>query len=98
MSITAKEILDYLNDVEIRCTYQAFGELMDTPARLVARKYLGEKRPEASWVVSNKTKKPTSYLPEEMHPNLFKNEAIITTGEELSREINQFQKQKALAT
>ena len=71
----------------------AFGELMDTPARSVARKYLGEKRPEASWVVNSETKKPTGYLPEEMHPNLFKREVIITTGEEPSRKINQFEKQ-----
>lgn len=100
MSITAKEILDYLNDVEIRCTYGAFGKLTGTPPRSVAGKHLGERRPEASWVVNRKTKKPTDYLPEEMHPNLFKNEAIITTGEELSREINQWriQKQKTLAT
>ena len=73
--------------MEIRCTYGAFGKLTDTSARSVAEKHLGEKRPEASWVVNNRTNKPTGYLPEEMHPNLFSNKAIITTGEELSRGI-----------
>lgn len=98
MSITAKEILDYLNEVEIRCTYGAFGELTDTPAQSVAQKHLGEKRPEASWVVNSETEKPTGYLPGELHPNLFKNEVIIRTGKELRKEINESQKQKTLAT
>ena len=97
MPITAKETLDYLNDVEIRCTYGTFGELTSTPARSVAQKYLGEKRPKASWVVNSKTKKPTGYLPEEMHPHLFMNKEIISTGEEPSRRINEFQKRKTLA-
>lgn len=98
MSITAKKVLDYLNEVEIRCTYGAFGELTDTPARSVAQKHLGQRRPEASWVVNGETKKPTGYLPGEMHSNLFNNETVITTGKELNREINKFQKQKNPST
>ena len=98
MSITAKEILDYLNEVEIRCTYGAFGELAGTHAGSVARKHLGERRPEASWVVKGEKGRPTGYLPGELHPNLFKNEVIIRTGEELNRKINEFQKQKTPAT
>ncbi|MDE0154437.1 MAG: hypothetical protein OXS28_02395 [Gammaproteobacteria bacterium] len=98
MSITAKEILDYLNEVEIRCTYGAFGELIGTPAKSVARKHLGERRPEASWVVNGEKGRPTGYLPGELHPNLFKNEVIIRTGKELKRKINEFQKQKTPAT
>lgn len=98
MTITAKEILSYLNEAKIRCTYGAFGGLTGTPPQSVAQKHLGKRRPDASWVVRGNTGKPTGYLPEELHPNLFKNNAVITTAEKLERKINEFRKQKTPAT
>ena len=92
--MTAQKILDYLNEAQIRCTYGAFGELTDTHARFVAQRHLVERRPEASWVVNGKTGEPTDYSQDKQHPNLFKNEVIIRTGEELSRGIEEFQKQR----
>ena len=94
--MTVKEILDYLNEAQIRCTYHAFGELTGTPAQSVAKQHLGERRPEASWVVSGDTGEPTGYSRGDMHPNLLKNAVIIRTGEELSRSIREFQQQRQL--
>ena len=44
MPITAKEILDFLNEVETRCTYGTFGELTETHLHNRWRKSISEKK------------------------------------------------------
>ena len=45
------EILECCNEKQVRCTYEAVGEVLGVPARAVNRHILGKKRQEASWVV-----------------------------------------------
>ena len=79
-------ILNYLNRVKTRCTYKAVGDVVGVPAQSVG-KHLGQKRPEASWVVGKKTGQPTGYETSQKHPDLCKNQRIIMTGEELRKEL-----------
>ena len=79
-----KEILAYLNAVHIRCTYKAVGEVIGVCPQWV-RRYLGKKRPEASWVVNAKKGEPTGYTADEKHPLLKENKHIIRSGDELER-------------
>ena len=76
-------VLERLNAREIRCTYKALAEycLFSVVPQLF--KYLGEKRPEASWVVKQDTLLPTGYDAGDLHPNLAANDLVITTASEL---------------
>ena len=75
-------ILSYLNKIETRCTYGAVAEVLGIPPQSVGRR-LGQNRPEASWVVHNKTREPSGYADTEKHPSLRRNQGIIRTGDEL---------------
>ena len=67
-----ERVLAYLNHEKRRCTYEALGDFLgDIPAQSVGQ-YLGEKRPEASWVVSKKTGRPTGYTPDQFAEGLQK--------------------------
>ena len=87
-----KEILDYLNDAHVRCTYGAVGEVIDVPARFVGRRCLGERRKEASWVVRADTGEPTGYTDAKKHPRLKEREHIIRSGAELERCMRDYKK------
>ena len=76
------EILSVLNSNEVRATYGAVGNLVGIPAIAVSS-YLGDRRPEASWIVSASTGKPTGYLKNEIHPELFSKTQILKTGKDL---------------
>ena len=78
-----KEVLDSLNAVKVRCTYGALGGLLGVPPWNVAKRYLGDRRPRASWVVNQRERTPTGFSHEQMHPDLLKYEKIICKEDEL---------------
>lgn len=80
-------VVDYLNEVKIRCTYNAAAKALGvTPHAL--KKLLGERRPETSWLVSSGTEEPTGYTDKEKHPELFRTKRIITSAEVLTRNLD----------
>ena len=83
------EILEFLNEKRIRCTYTAVAEVIGTNAQSVSR-YLGEMRPEASWVVSKETGTPTGYSENERHPDLLRTGTIILSGLELMNALDEW--------
>ncbi len=88
--VRIREILEFLNCAEVRCTYEAVAGLLEVHPISVG-KYLGKMRPEASWIVSKKTSNPTGYLREQMHPNLCKNPKIIFDAQELRGNLEKIQ-------
>ena len=74
-------ILEGLNAAGVRATYGAVGEVLGVRPQVVPR-LLGERRPEASWVVNGTTGEPTGYAPEEVDPRL-PGTHVIRTGDEL---------------
>ena len=79
-------IVDYLNEVKTRCTYNAAAKALGiTPQAL--KKQLGERLPEKSWLVSSGTGEPAGYTDEEMHPELHRTKRIITSAEVLTRNL-----------
>lgn len=78
-----EQVLDALDKHKIRATYSAVASLLGTQPKLLAGQYLGERRPEASWVVSKSTGMPTDYAPEECHPDLLRHSHIIENKAEL---------------
>ena len=79
-------VLEYLNRVKTRCTYGAVAEVLGVNSRSVG-KYLGDRRPEASWVVNAQTGEPTDYLESEKHPDLYRTDRVIGSGEVLKRNL-----------
>ncbi len=77
-----KEILDFCNRNTIRVTYGAAAGILEVEPIGIG-KYLGAKRPEASWVVRKKGEKPTGYDSKHHHKELFKQKYVIKTTEEL---------------
>ena len=74
------EVLRFLNEAKIRATYCAVGEALgDVPGRTVGT-MLGDRCPEASWIVNSKTGEPTGYECNQYHPDLYRNPHIIRTG------------------
>ena len=83
MDLTLEDILRFLNDAQMRATYEAVGEVLGiAPDSVPAR--LGQHRAYSSWVVSASTGSPVGYPPSEVHPALRRNRRIITAGDELS--------------
>ena len=81
--VSIKEILAYLNEACVRCTFGAVGYAIGgVPAQSVG-KHLGERRKEASWVVNAGTGEPTGYTDAQKHPCLKKSRDIIGSGPEL---------------
>ena len=83
---TLKVILDYLNEVKTRTTYGVVAQLLGVHPMSLG-KLLGEKRPEASWVVNAGTKDPTDYSDEEKHPELYRTERMITSADVIRRNL-----------
>jgi alkylated DNA nucleotide flippase Atl1 len=80
----AQEILDFLNRNQVRATYGAVADLLGVLPRGVGA-ILGEKRPEASWVVNAQSGEPTGYTELQRHPGLHSKPPILRTGDELRR-------------
>ena len=81
-----EKILGFLNTVKTRCTYKVVAEILGVSAQSV-RKHLGERRPEASWVVSSTTGHPSDYKDDEKHPDLYNKKRMITNAEVLRRNL-----------
>jgi len=79
-------VIDYLNEVTTRCTYNAAAEAIGiTPQAL--KKQLGEPRPETSWFVSPTSGEPMRYADSEKHPKLYRTTRIITSAKVLRRNL-----------
>ena len=80
-------VVDYLNEVNTRCTYDAAAKALGvTPQAL--KKLLGERRPETSWLVNSGTEEPAGFTDEEKHPKLFRTKRIIKSAEVLTRNLD----------
>lgn len=80
-------VVDYLNQVKTRCTYNAAAKALGIkPPEL--KKLLGERRPETSWLVNTGTEEPAGYSEEERHPELFRTKRIIKSAEVLTRNLD----------
>ena len=80
-------IIDYLNEVKTRCTYNAAAKALGiTPQAL--KKLLGDRRPEISWLVSSGTGDPVGFTDDEKHPELHRTKRIITSAEVLTRNLD----------
>lgn len=80
------EILEYCNSAKIRVSYGAAADMLNVD-QLSVGKLLGERRPEASWIVSKKTGRPTGYAKEQVHKDLLKNSRVICNARELENEL-----------
>jgi|TARA_B110000967_G_scaffold208812_1_gene262315 hypothetical protein len=79
-------VVDYINEVKTRCTYNAAAEAIGiTPQAL--KKLLGEARPEISWFVSPTSGEPMRYTDSEKHPELYRTTRIITSAQVLKRNL-----------
>ena len=80
-------VVDYLNKVKTRCTYNAAAKALGvTPQAL--KKLLGKRRPETSWFVNTGTGNPVGYTEEEKHPELHRTKLIIKSAEVLTRNLD----------
>ena len=80
--MTIEHILEALNKQKIRAKYGAVGQVLGIHPRNVG-KLLGQRRPEASWIVSAETGKPSRYPASECHKDLYTNPTILRSGEQL---------------
>ena len=79
-------VVEYLNEVTTRCTFNAAAEAIGiTPHAL--KKELGEPRPEVSWFVSPTSGEPMRYTDEQKHPQLYRTSRIITSSKVLTRNL-----------
>lgn len=79
-------VVDYLNEVKTRCTFNAAAEAIGiTPHAL--KKQLGDPRPEVSWLVSPTSGDPMRYTDSEKHPELYRTTRIITSAKVLQRNL-----------
>jgi hypothetical protein len=81
-------VLTALNNARRRATYEAVGQVIGVTALNVS-KFLGERRPEASWVVNKHSTLPTEYTVDQMHPDLTSEKEIIEDGETLRQLIRE---------
>jgi hypothetical protein len=80
-------VVDYLNEVKTRCTFNAAAEALGiTPQAL--KKLLGDARPEVSWFVSPTSGEPMRYADSEKHPELYRTSRIITSSKVLKRNLD----------
>ena len=81
-TVTLAEILQFLNENRIRATYKAVADVIGVIPRSVGA-LLGDRRPDASWIVSANDGLPTGYSQPEIHPELFRTNHVIASGTEL---------------
>ncbi|MFA0158570.1 hypothetical protein [Vibrio sp. 10N.261.46.A3] len=79
-----EKVLFTLNKNKTRATYESVARLLGLAPYGVS-KYLGHKRPHASWVVSKSNKLPTGYVQSQYHPDLFLNDTVIGSVDELNK-------------
>ena len=79
-------VIDYLNEVTTRCTYNAAAEAIGITSQAL-KKQLGEPRPETSWFVSPTSGEPMRYTDSDKHPKLYRTTRIITSAKVLRRNL-----------
>ena len=80
-------VVDYINQVKIRCTFNAASKALGiTPQTL--KNQLGEPRPEISWFVNPTSGEPTRYSDSQKHPDLYRTKRIIKSAEVLTRNLD----------
>lgn len=80
-------VREYLNKVKTRCTYNAAAQALGIkPAEF--KKLLTDRGPENSWFVNTGAGEPIGYSEEEKHPELYRTQRIITSGEVLTRNLD----------
>lgn len=80
-------VIDYLNEVKTRCTFNAAAAALGiTPQAL--KKELGDPRPEVSWFVSPTSGDPMRHTDEQKHPELYRTTRIITSAKVLKRNLD----------
>ena len=72
------KIVAFLNAEHRRATYGAIGESLGLPAQ-TAGGMLGQRRAEASWIVSAETLEPTDYGAGDEHAALHERPEVIPT-------------------
>lgn len=80
----AAEVLAYLNIARVRCSYTSFGEFVGVHPKYVSH-FLGERRWEASWVVSTTGYEPSRYQAKDIHPKLRQRHEVILEGAALKK-------------
>ncbi len=80
--VDVEMILACLNKEKIRCTYSVVGSVLGVETKSVGA-LLGEKRPEASWVVSKAKHEPSGYAEDQKHPDLLANPEVIESEDDL---------------
>lgn len=79
-------VLDYMNEVKTRCTYNAAAKALGITTTTL-KKQLGERRPEISWFVGTESGEPTGYTDEQKHAELYRTKRIIKSAEVLTRNL-----------
>jgi len=79
-------VIDYLNEVKTRCTFNAAAEAIGITQQEL-KKQLGEPRPEVSWFVSPTSGEPMHYTDSEKHSELYRTTRIITSAKVLKRNL-----------
>jgi hypothetical protein len=80
-------VLDYINQVKTRCTYNAAAKALGITTPTL-KELLGERRPETSWFVGTETGEPAGYTDEQKHPELYRTKRIIKSAEVLTRNLH----------
>jgi hypothetical protein len=86
MSSSIDKIISYLNENRIRATKSAVADACGVSVRGLSS-LMGERCPEASWVVASATGHPTGYKPEDLHADLYRSSRIITSAEVFRRNL-----------
>jgi len=80
-------VLNYMNEVKTRCTYNAAAKALGITTPTL-KKLLGERRPEISWFVGAETGEPAGYTGDQKHSELYRTKRIITSAEVLTRNLH----------
>ena len=76
------QILDALHRARQRATYGAVASVLGAAPRTLMKSRDRDQR--HSWVVSQKTKVPTGYTADQLHPDLMLNDRVIESREDMS--------------
>ena len=76
-----EDVVDFLNRRQLRATYGAVADVTGRPATFLMSGIPRE--PRYSWIVNQKSLRPTGYSEDECHPELLKKSFVLMTGAEL---------------
>ena len=76
-----EEVVDFLNRRQLRATYGAVAEVIGRPATFLMSGIPRE--PRYSWIVNQKSLRPTGYSENECHPALLRKAFVLMSGAEI---------------